>query len=402
MGIIVRGHVPEPEEVAEELRSNPGFARTCGFTLPYPHKGYRQSDIPSLRKLEQFDQIMTQHKLWQKAAVGQVADNLKSGRLSSSPTLVHDTTHYQAFSSRQTVEIPAKDQTSSKSKKPKRKSHPLSTKNCRCQDRANCHHPWVSADEGAGTVVKSGGEMHWAHKASTFSFSARESKQEILLDAVAMTDAASNDSQSLLPHLQRIRTLYPDLKIQRLLDDSAADHQHLKDTLARDFGIELLVSPNPRGRQPLQKNIPRGINHIRSAGTPVCAQGLPFDFLGCRHSSKHFLFRAPLDPQGIPVCQTCPRKSACCRNGSARRQIVVTFDRLPWIDPGFPQISRRFHKAMAQRTVIERIHKLMKYDYGDDRLTKRGNAAFRPGWTKPSSPCISSWPRPNSFRHSSF
>ena len=29
------------------------------------------------------------------------------------------------------------------------------------------------------------------------------------------------------------------------------------------------------------------------------------------------------------------------------------------------------------RIDIERLHKLMKYDYGDERLTKRGNDAFQ-------------------------
>ena len=32
---------------------------------------------------------------------------------------------------------------------------------------------------------------------------------------------------------------------------------------------------------------------------------------------------------------------------------------------------------MARRTSIERLHKLMKFDLGDDRLTKRGNVAFQ-------------------------
>jgi hypothetical protein len=32
-------------------------------------------------------------------------------------------------------------------------------KSCRCKDWANCPHPWVSADDGAGTVVKSTGKM---------------------------------------------------------------------------------------------------------------------------------------------------------------------------------------------------------------------------------------------------
>jgi len=49
-------------------------------------------------------------------------------------------------------------------------------------------------------VVKSTGKMYWGHKASTISFA----RQEILLDAVAMTDAASHDSQSLPAHVARV------------------------------------------------------------------------------------------------------------------------------------------------------------------------------------------------------
>ena len=51
--------------------------------------------------------------------------------------------------------------------------------------------------------------------------------------------------------------------------------------------------------------------------------------------------------------------------------------RLPWLNPDFPQLSKRFEKAMARRTSIERLHKLMKVDLGDDRLTKRGNNSFQ-------------------------
>ena len=376
MGMAVRGRIPEPEEVADELRSNSGYARTCGFTIPTPGRDYRQSDIPRIRKLQQFDQIMTQNGLWEKAAHGQVLDNLEQGRIRPNGIVVHDTTHYPAFSSMRTVEVPVKEVTPSDvapTKKSKRKSHPKNTKNCRCNDRVNCSHPWVSADSGAGTVVKGGAQMHWAHKASTLAFS----QPEILLDAVAMTDAASHDSNSLVPHIERVLKLYPILKIARVLDDSAADDPKLKSKLKLDFNIELLVAPNPRGRHPITKDLPRGIDHITSSGTPVCAQGFPFDFLGCRHDSRYFLFRAPLNEQGKPVCEGCPKKSECCRADALMRQIAVPFERLPWIDPAFPQTSRRFEKAIARRTVIERMHKLMKYDYGDERLTKRGNKAFQ-------------------------
>ena len=106
MGVAVCGTPPEPQHVRQKLIDNQSFARTCGFTLPDPKRGYRQSDVPSLRKLEQFDQIMSDNGLWGEAAVGQVAKNLEEGFIKLEPTLVHDTTHYQAFSSMQVVDLP--------------------------------------------------------------------------------------------------------------------------------------------------------------------------------------------------------------------------------------------------------------------------------------------------------
>ncbi len=161
--------------------------------------------------------------------------NLREGRVQSEAAVVHDTTHYPAFSSMQVVELPDSNAGTTsprlgqkKSKKPKRKSHPKTTKSCRCKDRKSCRHPWVNADDGAGTVAKSTG-LHWAHKASTLAFPG----QEILLDAIAMSDAASHDSQSLKPHLERLFERHPDLEriVARVLDHGAADDQTLKKDL---------------------------------------------------------------------------------------------------------------------------------------------------------------------------
>jgi hypothetical protein len=119
------------------------------------------------------------------------------------------------------------------------------------------------------------------------------------------------------------------------------------------------------------------VDHITPTGTPVCRAGYPFDFIGCCHNTEHFLFRAPADAQGVPVCQTCPLRPECYRSADGARQITVSFERLPWINPKFAQLSQRFAVTMADRTAIERLYKLMNYDYCDEQLTKRGNDAFQ-------------------------
>ena len=90
-------------------------------------------------------------------------------------------------------------------------------------------------------------------------------------------------------------------RVDRLLDDSAADDATLKAELKEKLGIELLASPNPRGRKPITADLPRGLDRVTSRGVPVCRAGFPFDFLGCRHEEERFLFRAPdLPSDGKP------------------------------------------------------------------------------------------------------
>ncbi len=200
-----------------------------------------------------------------------------------------------------------------------------------------------------------------------------------MLDAVAMGDAACHDSQSLVPHLSRLFQRHPDLRefVTRVLDDGAADDSQLKASIWEQFHIELLAPINPRRRQPIRSQLPRGIDHLTPRGVPVCEAGYPFELLGFRKATEHFLFRAPQDAEGESVCQGCELRADCYRGESASRVVTISADRLPWLDREFPQLSKRFAKAMARRTSIERLHKLMKYDLGDDRLTKRGNGAFQ-------------------------
>jgi hypothetical protein len=401
---------------------------------------------------------MTENELWAELALDQVADNLRNGIVQAESTLVHDTTHYHAYSTMKVVDLdapqqqtetateaptepqaasrtsqqpqrvtvggpvvvvarvpvvrvpldtldeqtqqeywknkaaaaagaqsthtqPQEDAPKTKTKKAKetpkkkRKSHSRTTKNCRCSDREHCDHAWINADEGAGTVVKSTGKMYWAHKASTLSFA----NQEVLLDAVALNDAASHDSRSLVPHLSRLLSRHPDLKgvVTRVLDDGAADDPALKSEIMTTFGIELLAPINPRRRGPIRNDLPRGIDHLTARGVPVCQAGYPFELLGFRQQTERFIFTAPDATPGESVCLGCVFRGDCYRGESGGRRVTIAAGRLPWLDRDFPQLSKRFGKAMARRTGIERIHKLMKFDHGDDRLTKRGTSSFQ-------------------------
>jgi len=329
---------------------------------------------------------MTRTGLWRDIALAEVRRNLEEGVVQGESRVVHDTTHYPAFSARSAVAIPegrhAKAPKRRRIKKgarvaarQQRKSQSRTIKSCRCAGRADCPHPWQLADAGAGTVVKSTTKMYWAHKASTLVLPG----QGVLLDAVAMTDAAAHDSTSLLESLERVFEDHPPLegRIRTVLDDGAADDVTLKAQMRERWEIELMTPINPRRRKAQRKDLARGLEQITATGTPVCRQGFPFDFVGCRHEDKRFIFRAPDDASGEPVCTQCPVRSECYRGESGARQVTIAFERLPWIDPAHPQLSLRFQKEMTLRTAIERVHKQMKHDLGSEELSKRGNDAFQ-------------------------
>jgi hypothetical protein len=203
--------------------------------------------------------------------------------------------------------------------------------------------------------------------------------QEVPLDAVAMIDAASHDSRSVEPHLERIFRRLPQLRgtIGVLLDDAAADDAGLKARVRKVFEIEVVASQNTRSRRAITKDLPRGIEKITPTGMPVCRAGLPLDLAGCCHTTGHFVFRAPDLEEGRSACGGCALREGCVRAGAERRHVRIAFDRLPWLDPALPQTSKTFARMAAARTVIERIHNLMKYEYGPPRLHQRGTASVQ-------------------------
>ena len=372
MGTALMGFPTEPEKVHLLLDSNPSFARVCGFAPKFNDRpdDYHYLQIPSLRKLEQFDQIMTQAGLWEQLKVNEVKANFASGIIKPEKEMVGDTTHYHAYSGFETVHYENANGTE------KKKSQSKMTKNCHCDDRETCHHEWELADDGAGTIVKSGGKMYWGHKASVVGLPL----QGIPLDAVAIADGASHDGQTFLPHVKKIFQQYPILSssIERVLYDSACDDAKLRKRFRDELDVELKASFNPRATKAVTDNLPRGMEKITAWGVPVCQAGHEMDYQGIRYANETFIYKAPVDGEGVSVCTDCQQRKGCCHESAqSGRTITVSFDTLPQINPDDPPMSKRFKAIMTRRPSVERMIKRLKCDLGDDRLSKRGNSSFQ-------------------------
>ena len=371
IGSSLMGFPAEPEHVHLLLKSNPAFARVCGFShKKKDREAYHYQQVPSLRKLEQFDQIMADTGIWNRIKLSEVKTNLSRGVILPEKELVGDTTHYHAYSSFETVcyeDEKGKEQKKSQSKL---------TKSCRCEDWQACSHEWVLRDAGAGTIVKSGKKMIWGHKASIIGLP----EQGIAIDAVAISDAATHDGQTFFPHVEKVLGDHPDLaqSVRRVLYDSACNDAPLKQRFQDDLEIELKASFNPRRSKAITAALPRGIEKITPYGVPICLAGHELDYQGIRYATEKFIYRAPLGDDGLSVCIGCGERTQCCNSSSqSGRTITVSFDTLKHIDPSDPPMAKRFKAIMTRRPSVERMIKRLKCDLGDDRLSKRGNDSFQ-------------------------
>ncbi len=368
IGAPLMGLPAEPDKVHQLLTSNPQFARVCGFT-PTNEKGeYNSKNIPSLRKLQQFDQIMTDYGLWDKCKHNEIVQNIEQEVIKKEQVIVGDTTHYYAFSEYETVTY--RDEKGSE----KKKSQSKTTKKCRCGDQCNCSHEWELADDGAGTIVKNKTKFIWGHKASILGLPL----QGIPLDARAVADAATFDGKTFLPHMIQFFEQYPFARdwIDIALYDSACDAQELKDDFKKELGIELKTSLNPRRKQAVTQGLPKGMNHLTPFGNLKCEAGYDMEYKGARYKAEVFIYSAPIEDD-VPACLGCKHKATCCPNAGKGRTVQIPFEKLPHIDHEDPPMAKRYKAMMTQRPSIERMIKRLKCDLGDDRLKKRGNASFQ-------------------------
>lgn len=359
-----------PTSVHRLLHSNPAFAHLCGFLGRNRTKlpgELTSRGLPSLSVCEEFTEVMSRYNLWHLARLGQVASNLASGVVETEKSISFDTTHAEANSHCGNVVPP--DVKVGDDTKPKHRKVPRLYKRCDCgkEKWESCNHPWVPTDQGAAVVVKGPTRIYWAHKASVAAFA----DSEIPIDVRVCQYAAESDGNTLVPHLELMLRDLPQVisPMEFVLADDG--YQGNNEAVAR-FGqnARLILPVHPRKARAALAEKFDGIHHFTPVGFPVCEGGYRFELRGRDIMSERYIWAAPDDTEGHPVCISCPFAGTCLKKGD-RRNIRVDRKEMPQIDWDHPQLFARDRARYRKRTGVERAIKRLKVDLGGEHLTHR-------------------------------
>ncbi|HDP99249.1 MAG TPA: hypothetical protein ENN22_08720 [bacterium] len=372
LGVSYMGLKNTADVVHSQLINNPSFARKCGFNYIIDvERKLSQHNIPSLRKLQQFDQIMNLYGIWDKMKWKIVSQNLTDGTVEIEPDLTFDPSHVEANSSFTVA------QTDTDSGKKVKKAVGKLSKRCGCTDKNNCPHDWEVTDHGCGVVVKSSSEKYWAHKASFVGFP----KSHVPIDAAALNYAATNDGQTLIPHLQRLQQHVPFVieKIDRVIADGPFNTAANKNFVKEKIGAILYSPINAKNiNVPSAKTI-KGIDHFTKNGVPICDAGLPLEMKGRELTKQRYIWCPPLSEsknKTLVACSHCLLKKHCCPNSMGRTLRTNASD-FPQIDWDNPQHLPGWKKQYRKRTAIERMIKIIKLDYCVEYFNKRDSLNFQ-------------------------
>ncbi|CAB1076793.1 hypothetical protein D1AOALGA4SA_4590, partial [Olavius algarvensis Delta 1 endosymbiont] len=63
-----------------------------------------------------------------------------------------------------------------------------------------------------------------------------------------------------------------------------------------------------RRKKTVTENLPKGMKKLTAYGNLVCNANFEMDCQGARYKTEKFIYQAPLDANGICVCDNCEQK----------------------------------------------------------------------------------------------
>lgn len=322
------------EAIALHLRVNPDFLSACGFHYP-----------PSVRTLQDFDQIMSEAGLWERLRDEAYRINVDKGLINEGKedTVCVDNTHVLAHSTPKKV-----------------------VKECReCPHFDRCNDK-VSTDETADWYVKSKCKIFYAHQIGMSALGTSGAPFERVV-----LSGRQYEPDSLDPLVQRGKDKHEDMHFTKFIADGIFNANSCRETIQSYYpGAQLYAPVNPKGKLKEFDHPASGIAKVSKHGSVVCIAGHKMVFLTKDENLQSYVFGCPvfnaearlkLIHMGIDVSSiSCQCKEQCCPKALQGRIYRVSRDKLKALNWDMPQFSYRFHMAYKVRTKIERLFGRMK------------------------------------------
>ena len=236
-------------------------------------------------------------------------------------------------------------------------------KTCGCSDFF-CDCPRRFSDPNATWGWDSHNE-HYFYGYTGYFISTYNSAYKLDLPlSLRIVDAKRHDSISAVVALAEFRDLYPDLKIDTFISDSASDNYATYKLLDHwDINAVIALNKTNKGNLKFQQCA------VNGQGTPICPGGHEMIYWGfCGGSRCRIKWRCP---KALGKCETSEACADCSPNPYGR----VVYTKPEWdlrLFTRIPRGSDGFKSIMKQRTAAERVNNRILHHYGLENSKVRG------------------------------
>jgi len=237
-------------------------------------------------------------------------------------------------------------------------------KTCECND-FHCDCPRRFSDPNATWGWDSHNER-WFYGYTGYFISAYNKAEKLDLPLyLRLVEASRHDSVSAVVALAEFQDLYPNLKIDCFIHDSAADNYATYELLDKwDIAAVIALNSTNKGNFKYPEYLSLDKN-----GTPICPGGNPMIYHGfCGKDRCRFKWRCP---RVLGKAKPC----AACGNCSSSTYGRVVYTKPDWdlrIFTKIPRGSETWKLKMKSRTAAERVNNRILHHYGVENSKARG------------------------------
>jgi hypothetical protein len=240
---------------------------------------------------------------------------------------------------------------------------PYGRKTCGCAE-FNCECPRRFSDPNAAWGWDSHNERPFYGYTGYFISTYNRPLRLDLPLSLRIVDARRHDSISAVVALAELRDLYPGLKVDTFISDSASDN-YATYQLLHGWGINAVIALNKKNKG--NKKFPNCA--VNDDGTPICPAGHQMVRDGfCGKDRCRIKWRCP---RACGVCEP----SGPCSNCSPSPYGRVVYTKPEWdlrLFTRIPRGSGQFKAVMKERTAAERVNNRILHHYGLENSKVRG------------------------------